>query len=116
MSTQQANLLENHHDLAQFACTGENDVFWVLDLTDPLAFRLAEAHETPENLVATRDKELSANRIPALTLATPIETLNAYRTMVMGNDPVPHPPAGMLYIVVCTEGRIITAAIPKMTA
>lgn len=112
MSEDQLKLLEHHIDLAQFACTGENNVFWVLDLTDPQAFQLAETHENADTLRATRDKELAAGRIPALTLASTLAPLNAYRA-VMGYDPVPVPPDHMIYIILCTEGRFTTAGIPR---
>ena len=114
MTHRQAALFAYHEDIAQLACSGENNVLWVLDLTDPMAFQLAEAHETPENLIANRDKQLAAGCIPALTLATPVETLNAYRTQVMEKPAIPHPPEGMIYIVVCTEDRIISAATKSL--
>jgi hypothetical protein len=114
MTKRQIKLLEYHKDIAQFACTGENNVLWVLDLTDPIAFQLAEAHETTENLVANRDKQLAAGCIPALTLTTPLAKLNCYRTEVMEKPPIPRPPEGIIYIVVCTEERILAAATPSM--
>ena len=114
MTERQIKLFEYHIDIAQLACTGENNVLWVLDLTDPLAFQLAEAHETTENLIANRDKQLAAGCIPALTLATPIETLNAYRTQVMEKPTIPPPPEGLIYIVVCTEDRILAAATKSL--
>ena len=114
MTNRQLKLLEYHEDIARFACTGENNVLWVLDLTDSTAFQMAEAHETTETLIANRDKQLAAGCIPALTLATPIETLNAYRTQVMEKPTIPPPPEGMIYIVVCTEDRIMSAATKSL--
>lgn len=114
MTPQQSALMENHIDLAQLSCTGEDNVFWVLDLCDKEAFRIAEGFKSKQELQDVRDKEVSVNKIPAVTLSSDIHALNSYRTQVMGNKPVSSPPPDYLYIVICTEGRFLIVANQKL--
>jgi hypothetical protein len=115
MTSNQLRLLENHEDLAQLTCTGENKVFWVLDLCDEAAFRIAEGFQSRETLIANREKEISRDHIPAITLASTVQSLNSYRVEIMGAKPLPDPPDEMIYLVVCTDGRIACAAIPAFS-
>jgi hypothetical protein len=114
MTPHQAALLDNHRDLAQLSCTGQRNVFWVLDLTDPKAFRLAEEFQPKASLLQSKEKELSQGNIPAITVSSDIKFLNAYRTQIMGMEPIPHPPDHLLYIIICSEERILIAASEKM--
>lgn len=114
MTSQQSTLMENHIDLAQLSCTGELNVFWVLDLCDTEAFRIAEGFKSKKELEDFRDKEVSTNKIPAVTLTSTLNALNSYRTLAMGNKPVSSPPPDHIYIVICTEGRFLIAANKKL--
>jgi hypothetical protein len=114
MTDQQSILLENHKDCAQLACTGEHNCFWVLDLTDPKAFRIAEQFDDRKRLVTRCIACIENNQIPAQTLATPLAHLNIYRVTIMGSPPLPTPKPGFLYIAVFTEGRVLVAMHPTL--
>ena len=114
MTEQQSLLLENHKDCAQLACTGDHNCFWVLDLTDPKAFRIAEQFDKREILLTRRSACMESNQIPAQTLATPLANLNIYRVTIMGSAPLPAPKPGFLYIAIFTEGRVLIASHPTL--
>ena len=114
MTSRASALFDYHKDLAQTACAGKACVFWILDLCDKSAFDLAKQFQPERQLVLSREKELSCNKIPALTLATGLEALNGYRQFCMGNEPLPPPPEGTIYIVLCTESRFLIATYENL--
>jgi hypothetical protein len=114
VTTRAASLFDYHKDLAQTACAGRANVFWILDLCDKAAFDIAKQFQPENQLVAAREKELSCNKIPALTIATGIEAINSYRMYCMKTVPIPPPPEGAIYIVVCSEARFIIATYENL--
>jgi hypothetical protein len=114
MTSRAEALFDYHKDLAQTACAGKVNVFWILDLCDKAAFDLAKQFEPESRIVASREQSLSCNNLPALTLATGIEALNGYRVHCMKTVPVPPPPAGTIYIVICSEARFLIATCPAL--
>jgi len=114
MTETQSLLLENHREVAQTACGAKTPCFWVLDLTDPMAFRIAAQFQPADVLLDKRDATVAIDQIPAITITTDITALNAYRCMIMKTAPVPAPKDGFLYIVVCTDNRMLIASHPTL--
>lgn len=116
MNDRQKALFENHYDVAQLACSGENNVFWILDLDDPLAFKIAKGGNAEESLTSYRDNQRELGNIAASTMTTPEHVLHTFRETVSKQAPIGTVPDGFIAVVLISEGAVISAFAPSMAA
>ena len=113
MNNKQRTLLANHFDMAQLACSGGQNVFWILDLDDSLAFETAKGGNTAESLTAYRNQQRELGNIAASTMTTPEEALHDFRKNIQKQPPIDKAPAGFIWVVLICDGSVTCALQPS---
>ena len=118
----QSALLQFHCDTASLL-TGRNEVFWILDLEDPVAHTIARVIQgkttgtdeatSKADVDTARDNIRATDCVPAMTSTTSLE--QAQTTFFQGWGIEKKLPPGR-YFALVSDGKLLIAAMPDFTA
>ena len=109
------SLLASHKDQAQFSCTGDKKVFWVLDLEDSMAFVIAKVFRPEKENAEWRDRHKELGAFPAMTIASGMDMLNGIRKE-QGMKEVETPHEDTILMAIVSENHLFVVKGPSMKA
>ena len=112
MTERQAALLTYHRDIAFFATLPKTPVFVILDLDDSVGMEIASYYQA--SCAEKRDAIKTTGAYPAFTLALTAKDANALLAHGWPNArKIGDIPAGMIPVILISEGRCIVVLIRR---